>query len=74
MHQAALEALREDQPQLFPRMLGAWLKVGMIELELAARAGETIQSQRIEEARCIAHDLRLHTRAAWLDRLRERSK
>ena len=57
-----------------PDDLGAWLKVRMIELEPAARVGETIQSQRIEEARCIAHDLRLHTRAAWLDRLRERSK
>ena len=73
MHQAALEVLREDQPQLFPRMLSAWLKVRVIELELAARIGEAIELQRIEEARGIAHDLRLHTRATWLDRLRERT-
>ena len=72
-HQAALEILREDQPQLFPRMLNAWLKVRVIELELAARIGESIQLERIEEAREVAHDLRLLTRATWLDRLRERT-
>ena len=72
-HQAALEILREDQPQLFPRMLNAWLKIRVLELELAARIGESIQLERIEEAREVAHDLRLHTRATWLDRLRERT-
>ena len=74
MHQAALDVLCRDQPQLFPRMLTAWLKLRVIELEFAARTGQTIELQRIDEARAIAHDLRLHTMATRLDQLRERVK
>jgi hypothetical protein len=72
MHQEAIDVLREPQPQLFPRMVNAWLKIRIIELELAVRIGGNIPEERIEEARLIAHRLRLHTRATWLDRLRER--
>ncbi len=72
LHEAAVDLLREDQPQLFPRMVNAWLKIRVLELELAARVGAAIPMERVEEAREIAHGLRLRTRATWLDRLRER--
>jgi hypothetical protein len=53
-------------------MVNAWLKIRVLELELAARLGAAIPMERVEEAREIAHALRLHTRATWLDQLRER--
>jgi len=53
-------------------MVTAWLKIRVLELELAARVGAAIPMERVEEAREIAHGLRLRTRTTWLDRLRER--